>query len=113
MTAPMSAACLPTMAIVEDGQEINQMYGYTMQMDTADMRGKALRRSKTARQINAVVHGYGTEIAGVSYELRSIDGSRLIENTELTGTQEGDDLYLSFRLKDLMKEGEEYSLIFW
>ena len=25
MTAPMSAACLPTMAIVEDGQEINQM----------------------------------------------------------------------------------------
>ena len=40
MTAPMSAACLPTMAIVEDGQEINQMYGYTMQMDTADMRGK-------------------------------------------------------------------------
>ena len=38
-------------------------------------------------------------IAGVSYELRSIDGSRLIENTELTGTQEGDDLYLSFRLR--------------
>ena len=25
MTAPMSAASLPTMAIVEDGQEINQM----------------------------------------------------------------------------------------
>ena len=99
------------MAIVEDGQEINQMYGYTMQMDTADMR-ESITPIKTARQINAVVHGYGTEIAGVSYELRSIDGSRLIENTELTGTQEGDDLYLSFRLKDLMKEGEEYSLIF-
>ena len=111
MTAPMSAASLPTMAIVEDGQEINQMYGYTMQMDTADMR-ESITPIKTARQINAVVHGYGTEIAGVSYELRSIDGSRLIENTELTGTQEGDDLYLSFRLKDLMKEGEEYSLIF-
>lgn len=111
MTAPMSTACLPTMAIVEDGQEINQMYGYTMQMDTADMR-ESITPIKTARQINAVVHGYGTEIAGVSYELRSIDGSRLIENTELTGTQEGDDLYLFFRLKDLMKEGEEYSLIF-
>lgn len=111
MTAPMPAASLPTMAIVEDGQEINQMYGYTMQMDTADMR-ESITPIKTARQINAVVHGYGTEIAGVSYELRSIDGSRLIENTELTGTQEGDDLYLSFRLKDLMKEGEEYSLIF-
>ena len=90
MTAPMSTACLPTMAIVEDGQEINQMYGYTMQMDTADMR-ESITPIKTARQINAVVHGYGTEIAGVSYELRSIDGSRLIENTELTGTQEGDD----------------------
>ena len=89
MTAPMPAASLPTMAIVEDGQEINQMYGYTMQMDTADMR-ESITPIKTARQINAVVHGYGTEIAGVSYELRSIDGSRLIENTELTGTQEGD-----------------------
>ena len=30
MTAPMSAASLPTMAIVEDGQEINQMYGYCL-----------------------------------------------------------------------------------
>ena len=68
MTAPMSTACLPTMAIVEDGQEINQMYGYTMQMDTADMR-ESITPIKTARQINAVVHGYGTEIAGVSYEL--------------------------------------------
>ena len=92
MTAPMSAASLPTMAIVEDGQEINQMYGYTMQMDTADMR-ESITPIKTARQINAVVHGYGTEIAGVSYELRSIDGSRLIENTELTGTQEGEFLF--------------------
>ena len=48
MTAPMPAASLPTMAIVEDGQEINQMYGYTMQMDTADMR-ESITPIKTAR----------------------------------------------------------------
>lgn len=111
MTAPMAEATLPSMAIVKDGVQINQMYGYTMQMETAGLR-ESITTVDSTRQVDAVVHLYGQEIAGISYELRSIDGSRLIEKTKLTGTKEEDSLNISFRLKDLMEEGEEYSLIF-
>lgn len=111
MTAEMGKATLPSMAVVENGTEINQMYGYTMPMETAGLR-ESITTVDSTRQVDAVVHLYGQELLGISYELRSIDGSRLIEKTELTGTKDGDSLHISFRLKDLMEEGEEYSLIF-
>jgi len=50
MTAPMPAASLPTMAIVEDGQEINQMYGYTMQTDTAGKGGRTEKPPADGKQ---------------------------------------------------------------
>lgn len=111
MTAEMGKASLPSMAIVKNGIQINQMYGYTMQMETAGLR-ESITTVDATRQVDAVVLLYGQELEGISYELRSIDGSRLIEKTKLTGTKEGDCLNISFRLKDLMEEGEEYSLIF-
>ena len=111
MTAEMGKATLPSMAVVENGTEINQMYGYTAPMETAGLR-ESITTVDSTRQVDAVVHLYGQELSGISYELRSIDGSRLIEKTELTGTKDGDSLHISFRLKDLMEEGEEYSLIF-
>ncbi|MDO4293667.1 MAG: hypothetical protein Q4C65_10630 [Eubacteriales bacterium] len=111
MTAPMSPASLPVMAVLKNGTEINQMSGYTIQMDTAGMR-ESITTVDAARQVDAVVHLYGQELEGISYELRSIDGSRLIENTELSGERQEDELRVSFRLKDLMEEGEEYSLVF-
>ena len=111
MTAEMGKATLPSMAIVKNGIDINQMYGYTMRMETAGLR-ESITTVDSTRQVDAAVQLYGQELEGISYELRSIDGSRLIEKTKLTGTKEGDRLNISFRLKDLMEEGEEYSLIF-
>ena len=111
MTAEMGKATLPSMAIVKNGIDINEMYGYTMRMETAGLR-ESITTVDSTRQVDAAVQLYGQELEGISYELRSIDGSRLIEKTKLTGTKEGDRLNISFRLKDLMEEGEEYSLIF-
>lgn len=112
MTAQMGPATLPTVSIGMGELQINQMYGYCAVMETAGMRDSITPLGKQ-RQVDACIHTYGQKISRVSYEVRSVDGSRLIENTPLTDFhRSGEDLYVSFRLKDLIDEGSEYSLIF-
>ncbi|MFR3250840.1 MAG: hypothetical protein ACLTQL_07130 [Eisenbergiella sp.] len=55
MTAEMGKATLPSMAVVENGTEINQMYGYTMPMETAGLR-ESITTVDSTRQVDAVVH---------------------------------------------------------
>lgn len=112
MTAQMSAASLPVIGIRAGDREINRMYGYCAPMETAGMRW-GITPIDAQRQVNAVIHTYGQEVSRAAYEVRSIDGSRLIENTEVEELERsGSEILLSFRLKDLIEEGEEYSLIF-
>lgn len=112
MTAPMSPAALPTVAVTVNDVEINLMRGYDCVMDTAGMRD-GITPIGEQRQVDIVIHTHGQEIESAAYEVRSIDGSRLIENTPITSLEKnGSDLFASFRLKDLIEEGQEYSLTF-
>lgn len=112
MTAQMSGASLPVVAIRAGDREINRMYGYCTPMETAGMRW-GITPVDGQRQVNAVIHTCGQEISGIAYEVRNIDGNRLIENTEVEEFETSDSrIELSFRLKDLIEEGEEYNLIF-
>ena len=112
MTAQMGRATLPTVGILEQGREINLMRGYLEKMDTAGMR-EGITLLGPQREVNAVIHTYGRKVDAISFEVRSVDGGRLVEDTPVTSrTQNGSDISLSFRLKDLIAEGEEYSLLF-
>ena len=112
MTAQMSRAALPTIGIVEQGREINLMRGYVERMNTAGMR-ENITPLNGQRQVDATIHTYGCKVGEIAYEVRSVDGSRLIENTQVTQrTEKGNDISISFRLKDLIEEGEEYCLLF-
>ncbi|MDO4331999.1 MAG: hypothetical protein Q4C58_04855 [Eubacteriales bacterium] len=112
MTAQMSGATLPTVAVKAGSADINLMRGYCTVMETAGMR-ESITPVGEQRQVDIVIHTHGQEIRQAAYEVRSIDGTRLIENTVLSGFEKsGSDLKASFRLKDLIEKGEEYSLIF-
>lgn len=112
MTAPMSSATLPTVAVRMDEIEINLMRGYAEVMEPAGMRG-GITPIGEQRQVDIVIHTHGQKIKNAAYEVRSIDGSRLIENTPMTEfAQTGSNIRASFRLKDLIEEGQEYNLIF-
>lgn len=112
MTAQMGEATLPTVSIGAGNMQINQMYGYSSPLETAGIRDSITPLSKQ-RQVDAYIHTYGQKISSAVCEVRSVDGSRLIENTTFTDFERsGDDLHVSFRLKDLIEEGKEYSLIF-
>lgn len=112
MTSQMSPAALPTVAVVRGDEEVNLMRGYCSVMETAGMRG-SITPIGEQRQVDIVIHTHGQNVRQAAYEVRSIDGTRLIENTAVPGLETGGtDLRTSFRLKDLIEEGEEYSLIF-
>lgn len=112
MTASMERATLPVIAVDMDGRDINLMRGYCAAMEPAGMR-ESITPLGEQRQVNIVIHTFGQDVEKMEYEVRSVDGTRLIEDTELTEvSQNGSDIRASFRLKDLIEEGKEYSLIF-
>lgn len=112
MTAAMSGATLPTVAVKAGNAQVNLMRGYLSAMEPAGMR-EGITPIGEQRQVDIVIHTHGQEIKSAAYEVRSIDGSRLIENTPMTQLeQSGFDVHASFRLKDLIEAGQEYSLIF-
>lgn len=112
MTAAMGSAALPTVSIQAGGTQINLMRGYCSQMEAASMRD-SITPLNEQREVEAVICGYGQKIESASYEVRSLDGERLIENTALDLSEKlGSNYRVDFRLKDLIEEGKEYNLIF-
>ena len=110
MTMEMAPASFPLVTMELNGEKYNRLYGYSHTMDTAFQRDTVTVLGE-GRSTDFSVQLYGRNITGVSFEVRSIDGSRLIENTELLEyTVEKDILHGSLSLKDLIEKDTEYSL---
>lgn len=111
MTAEMSGATLPTVSVMHNGKMLNRMHGYRNEMDTSYMR-ESITPLGEGRSLSLYIDKYGREISSVAYEVRSIDGERLIENTELTNYVEKES-YISttFSVKDLIETNKEYTMV--
>lgn len=113
MTAEMSKATYPLIRMDLDGQSYNELKGYAKDMDLAYMRENITVLDEN-RSTGFTLWKYGNEIQSIWFEVRSVDGSRLIEKTEVTGYQESEEsIYASITLKDLIETNEEYALIFF
>lgn len=111
MTMEMAEATYPTVAIQNNARIINKMQGYVNPMDTSYMR-ESITPLEEGRSVSIYVDKYGREITGLAYEIRSIDGERLIESTELTDYVEKKDyITTSFSLKDLIETNREYTMV--
>ena len=111
MSAPMSKATLPIVTLVSGDKEINPLHGYTSEIDLSYLRGTIMPIGP-ARDVHFKVNTYGSKAWNLGFEVRSIDGKSLVENTELTDYKETSD-YIegSFVLKDLINAGQEYMLV--
>ena len=59
-----------------------------------------------------MVDTFEREIKAISYEVRSIDGERLIETGQVTDMwKQGEQIGFSLQLKDLIEENKEYSFV--
>lgn len=110
MTAQMSPASLPMVYMSVGDVRYNALYGYTEEMNLASLRDNITVLNEN-RQTGVYIETYGEAVGSVSYELRSIDGERLIENETITDlTEEGTWLSGQIELKDLIEQEKEYSL---
>ena len=110
MTMEMAPATLPMITMESGGVACNELHGNTVEKDVAYLK-VCITLLGEGRQANFTVDTFGREITGISTEVRSIDGSRLIENSEVTGWKaNGKSFSVSLTLKDLIDTNTQYSL---
>lgn len=111
MTMDMPEASLPVVHLKIADYDVNYLYGYVNRMQTGYMRDN-LTVVGTDRKINYHVDTYGAMIKDMFFEVRSMNGERLVEKTDIK-YQSPSNGYLegSFTIKDLITDGEEYMLI--
>ena len=111
MTMEMQPASLPVIYMQKAGISYNQLYGYTVAMDTAFQRDTVTVLGEN-RDTEFVVDTYGRNVTGMWVEVRSTDGSRLIENTVITDYQAMQNrISVRISLKDLIERDKEYALV--
>ena len=110
LTVEMSSASLPLITMQIDGTEYNRLHGYVQAMDVAFQRDTVSVLGED-RDAQFFVDTYGENVTGISIEVRNTDGSRLIENTEITDYRTTKNrIYGKIMLKDLIEQDTEYSL---
>ena len=112
MTMEMGQATFPVVTVRFNGIEMNPMHGYRKEMKTNLMR-ESITPLMSGRKVSLQIDRFGTEIDSIAFEVRSVDGERLIENTQVPEWEERDDgtLFATLELKDLIDMNQEYELI--
>ncbi|MDE7250191.1 MAG: hypothetical protein K2N82_09970, partial [Lachnospiraceae bacterium] len=111
MTTEMEAASFPVVAMNYGGFRINVLHGYQEAMEVSQMR-ESLTPLVSGRKVNLDIDTYGTRVDGIRFEVRSVDGSRLIEDTTIEEYEQTEDqVKVSFGIKDLIENNREYLLV--
>lgn len=112
MTMEMGQATFPVVTVRFNGIEMNPMHGYRKEMKTNLMR-ESITPLMSGRKVSLQIDRFGAEISSMAFEVRSVDGERLIENTQIPEWEERDDgtLFVTLELKDLIDMNQEYELI--
>lgn len=106
----LESATLPVVSLTVEEQTVNVLYGYTSEMDEAYM-GETLTPLPEDRQLPVTVSSYGNTVTGISYEIRSEDGSNLIERNSVTAWDtQGDTIQAVIPVQDLISRDTEYRL---
>ncbi len=110
----ISDASLPVVYSLYDGERINRLYGYTVEMQEEYMRDDVTPLSANG-QMTISVDCYDETLTGISYEVRDSDSGRLIESTEVTDWTEGGEpgaqtATAVLPIQRLIEEGREYLL---
>lgn len=106
----MGAASLPTVRLNYLENSSNRLHGYVQKMDVSTMRGcitPLSQEHKISISIDQAV-----DIDQVSYEVRGLDGSRLVEDGVIDGWEtDGSTMNAQLKLSNLVDDKNEYQLI--
>lgn len=108
LTIELSGPTLPLVSVVLGEESYNTLHGYTANMDAGDA-AQYICPVGEDRTIYGKIEALGEKVKRLAYEVRNINGSRLIENGNITWEENTVDiLEFQVKMKDLIEEGEEY-----
>lgn len=109
----MSEASLPVMQLRYQSWVVNELRGYSVKMDGSSIRDNLYPLGEDC-VIPIQINISGREVKEIGYEVRSLDGTHLIEEKrtkELSKQSEG--VYSAeIKLMDLLERDEEYQVMF-
>lgn len=111
MTTEMGEAEFPIVTMLIDEYQVNRLHGYADIMDTRYLRDTLLPVGED-RGMSFTIDTYGKAIDKLAFEVRSINGERLVESTEIENYMEAEDkIQCRITLKDLISTDEEYMFV--
>lgn len=111
VTTEMKECTFPTITTVYKDWQMNRMYGYANPLDAGGNRGAATLLD-AENKLTIQIQTYGTKVNAISYEIRSLDMERLIEETTVQEFQVVDNrIDVRLNIQDLLEEHQEYQLI--
>lgn len=111
MTTEMEKATFPLVSFDAEGTEVNLLHGYSEEMEVNYLRDTIICLGEE-RSLSLIVDKFGADIQALSFEVRSLDGERLVESTDIYNyTEEDGKIMASLQLKDLIDDHTEYKLV--
>lgn len=108
----MKEAALPVMCIDHNGYKINQMYGYTQEIQQETLR-EGLVPLTTNREISVSYVSYDNEIDSVTYEVTNLIDGTVLENAKIGNFKaDGEYMTAAFTLQQPILMNQEYGLKF-
>lgn len=107
----MNDAVLPEVMVQFGDVLTNRMYGYRQPME-ADFVRDSVTPLDTTKKLTLVVNPYDTKVRNLSYEIRTSDGSKVMENRTIKSLETGSDGYLrtEIEISSGLLMNQEYSL---
>lgn len=107
----MNDAVLPEVMVQFGDVLTNRMYGYRQPIE-ADFVRDSVTPLDTTKKLTLVVNPYDTKVRNLSYEIRTSDGSKVMENRTIKSLETGSDGYLrtEIEISSGLLMNQEYSL---
>ena len=110
VTMAMEEASLPVMQFVYNDNVINELHGYTKEMDMLSMRDGLMPIGEN-RKLDVEIMTYGKSIDNLSYKIRSMDSERLLVDVESAEIKQSQDkVGCQISLPSLFEDNIEYNM---
>lgn len=107
----MGEARIPVITTMVEGKEVNKLHGYTQDMDAMYMRDDLILIPED-HKLNLNIKKYKAGILAISYEVRDMSKSRLIENTKVDKWEaDGKNVKAVLDINNMIDKDTEYLLI--
>ena len=111
MTAKMAQATLPLVHMNELGISYNTLHGLKQEMNGSFFRD-TITPLGDGRTLSFKIDKYGNKIDKIMFQVRSIDGTRLVESTQINNYKEDENqIRATITIKDLIEADREYNWI--